>query len=110
MRKSSNCLHFFINGEDQGMAVSDIPENVFGVVDLYGAAVKVSLCENQSSCSAMANEIINSESQETLFAGKMNTTRLIKDLAFFYVNNTIIIMGRSITDSILNILITFEND
>ena len=69
MRKSSNCLHFFINGEDQGMAVSGIPENVFGVVDLYGAAVKVSLCENQSSCSAMANEIINSESQETLFAG-----------------------------------------
>lgn len=44
MRKSDNTLHFFLNGADLGVAASDIPEVVFGVVDLYGAAIKATVC------------------------------------------------------------------
>ena len=46
LRRSNGCLHFFINGEDQGVAASDVPPGVYGVVDLYGAAVKVSIISN----------------------------------------------------------------
>lgn len=44
MRKSDNTLHFFLNGADLGVAASNIPEVVFGVVDLYGAAIKATVC------------------------------------------------------------------
>lgn len=36
MRKSDNTLHFYINGEDMGVATNDVPQNVYAVVDLYG--------------------------------------------------------------------------
>ena len=43
MRKSHGSLHFFINGEDQGEAVSNLPPVVYGAVDVYGATVRVSI-------------------------------------------------------------------
>ena len=43
MKKSNGSLHFFINEQDQGEAVSNLPANVYGAVDIYGAAVKVSI-------------------------------------------------------------------
>ena len=42
MRKSNGTLHYYINGIDQGVAASRTPQVVWGVVDLYGMAVKVS--------------------------------------------------------------------
>ena len=44
VRKSNGHLHYFINGLDQGMASSNAPSPVWGVVDLYGMAVKVCTC------------------------------------------------------------------
>lgn len=41
MRRSNNNLHYFINGLDQGVAASKVPENVWGVIDLYGMTIKV---------------------------------------------------------------------
>ena len=41
MRKSNGNLHFYINSIDQGIAADNAPEIVWGVVDLYGTAVKV---------------------------------------------------------------------
>lgn len=36
-------LHFFVNGIDQGLAASNVPNNVYGVIDLYGQAAKASI-------------------------------------------------------------------
>lgn len=36
-------LHFFINGIDQGLAATNVPNGVYGVIDLYGQAAKASI-------------------------------------------------------------------
>lgn len=41
MRRSNGNLHYFINGLDQGVAASKVPEQVWGVIDLYGMTIKV---------------------------------------------------------------------
>ena len=45
IRKSNGTLHYFINGVDQGMASNSCPTPVWGVVDLYGMAVKVTILD-----------------------------------------------------------------
>ncbi|XP_038216186.1 neuralized-like protein 4 isoform X1 [Zerene cesonia] len=45
MRKSSGKLHYFINGIDQGVATDKVDPQVWGVVDLYGMTVKVSIVD-----------------------------------------------------------------
>nr|CAD7587837.1 unnamed protein product [Timema genevievae] len=45
MRKSNGSLHYFINGMDQGVAATKIPFLVWGVVDLYGMTVKVTIVD-----------------------------------------------------------------
>ncbi|XP_064408911.1 LOW QUALITY PROTEIN: neuralized-like protein 4 [Latimeria chalumnae] len=48
MRKSTGALHFYINGIDQGVAAMQTPAVVYGVVDLYGMAVKVTIVHNHN--------------------------------------------------------------
>ncbi|KAI1898830.1 hypothetical protein AGOR_G00076390 [Albula goreensis] len=48
MRKASGALHFYINGIDQGVAAAQTPGVVYGVVDLYGMAVKVTIVHNHN--------------------------------------------------------------
>lgn len=43
MRTSAGILHFFINGEDQGIAANCIPAGVHAVVDIYGKCTQVSI-------------------------------------------------------------------
>ncbi|KAM7026312.1 LOW QUALITY PROTEIN: neuralized-like protein 4, partial [Acridotheres tristis] len=47
-RKANNALHFYINGVDQGVATTLTPQQVYGVVDLYGMAVKVTIVHNHN--------------------------------------------------------------
>ncbi|XP_060809527.1 neuralized-like protein 4 isoform X1 [Amyelois transitella] len=52
MRKEDGKLHYFINGIDQGIASENVDQQVWGVVDLYGMTVKVSIvdpCEELDS-------------------------------------------------------------
>jgi neuralized-like protein 4 len=35
-RRADGTLNFYVNGIDQGQAATNVSENVFGVVDLYG--------------------------------------------------------------------------
>ncbi|OXU27740.1 hypothetical protein TSAR_003159 [Trichomalopsis sarcophagae] len=44
MRKSNGNLHYFINGLDQGVA-SKVPNTIWGVIDLYGMTVKVTIVD-----------------------------------------------------------------
>ncbi|XP_067658409.1 neuralized-like protein 4 isoform X2 [Haliotis asinina] len=45
VRKSCGALHYFINGVDQGIAATSTPRPAWGVVDLYGMAVKVTMLD-----------------------------------------------------------------
>ncbi|KAF2900858.1 hypothetical protein ILUMI_05336 [Ignelater luminosus] len=45
MRKPNGDLHYFINGSDQGVAAQRVPCSTWGVIDLYGMTIKVSIVE-----------------------------------------------------------------
>ena len=45
MRLSNGSLHYYINGVDQGVAELKCPQLIWGVVDLYGMAVKVTILD-----------------------------------------------------------------
>ena len=49
MRKSNGALHYYINGIDQGVAATRTPQQVWGVIDLYGMAVKVSIVDRENA-------------------------------------------------------------
>lgn len=43
VRKINGELHYVINGADQGVAAERVQTPIWGVIDLYGMTVKVSL-------------------------------------------------------------------
>lgn len=45
MRKSSGELHYYVNEVDQGVAALLTPQPIWGVVDIYGRAVQVTIVE-----------------------------------------------------------------
>lgn len=60
MRKSNGNLHYYINGIDQGIAATKIPATVFGVVDLYGMTVKVTIVDrDDKNTQGLANHRSN---------------------------------------------------
>ena len=48
LRKADGVLHFYVNGEDQGVAATGVPANVYGVVDLYGQAAGATIIDHSS--------------------------------------------------------------
>ncbi|XP_046396492.1 neuralized-like protein 4 [Ischnura elegans] len=46
MRSNTGSLHFFVNGEDQGPAASNVPHPVYGVVELWGNAAQASIAKS----------------------------------------------------------------
>lgn len=68
VRKDNGTLHFWVNGVDQGPAAINVPENVYGVIDLYGQAAQASIVDT-SECdtpdtgnSTISNTTLYSES------------------------------------------------
>lgn len=51
IRKDSGVVHFYVNGVDQGVAASNVPENVYGVIDLYGQAAKATIVDQSGRLS-----------------------------------------------------------
>ena len=45
LRKESGVLHFFVNGDDQGPAATNVPERIYGVIDLYGQAAQATIID-----------------------------------------------------------------
>lgn len=45
MRTSNKILHYFINGQDQGEAAMMVASTLWGVIDLYGMAIKVTIVD-----------------------------------------------------------------
>ncbi|OCT59664.1 hypothetical protein XELAEV_18001087mg [Xenopus laevis] len=72
-RKSNGALHFYINGLDQGVASCQTPPVVYGVVDLYGMAVKVTIVHNHNHADRLRrnNAILRARSPDT---GRQNAS------------------------------------
>ena len=49
-RRADGTLDFYVNGIDQGQAATNVPENVFGVVDLYGQAAQATIIDRFGKC------------------------------------------------------------
>lgn len=45
MRKSNGNLHYYINGQDQGVAATRVAQTLWGVIDLYGMTTKVTIVD-----------------------------------------------------------------
>ncbi|KAL7035128.1 hypothetical protein ACKWTF_008239 [Chironomus riparius] len=45
MRRSNGNLHYFINGRDQGIAANRVASQLWGVIDLYGMTIKVTIVD-----------------------------------------------------------------
>ncbi|KAL4717652.1 hypothetical protein ACJJTC_000801 [Scirpophaga incertulas] len=45
MRKDMGILHFYVNGVDQGPAAFNIPDHVFGIIDLYGRVAQATIVD-----------------------------------------------------------------
>lgn len=45
MKKSNGNLHYYINGRDQGIAATRVAQILWGVVDLYGMTLKVTIVD-----------------------------------------------------------------
>lgn len=48
MRTSNNELFFYVNGESQGLAATNMPKKLWALVDLYGRCVQVSIYPNET--------------------------------------------------------------
>ncbi|CRK92215.1 CLUMA_CG005699, isoform A [Clunio marinus] len=45
IRKSNGNLHYYINGRDQGVAATRVAQTLWGVIDLYGMTIKVTIVD-----------------------------------------------------------------
>lgn len=59
MRNELGTLHFFVNGVDQGEASINVPERVFGVIDLYGQASQATIVDMDCSPDTVHSSISN---------------------------------------------------
>ena len=50
MRNDDGTLHFYVNGIDQGLASSEVPRNIYGVIDLYGQAAQATIIDTAGTC------------------------------------------------------------
>ena len=48
LRTAAGALHFFVNGVDQGPAVTGIPNKVYAVVDMYGKCAQVTVVDDNN--------------------------------------------------------------
>lgn len=47
-------MHFFVNGVDQGPAATNVPDEVHGVIDLYGQAAQATIVNHSALTSTIA--------------------------------------------------------
>lgn len=65
-RKEDGSLHFYVDGVDRGVAANNVPERVYGVVDLYGQAAQVTI-SNPSDRVRPTDIAISSASSSTIY-------------------------------------------
>jgi len=51
MRYNDGSLHYFLDGNDQGTACTNVPTNVYPIIDIYGRCTQVSIvCPPEVRC------------------------------------------------------------
>lgn len=73
MRNEVGTLHFYVNGVDQGEASVNVPERVYGVIDLYGQASQATIVDMDCS-------------PDTIHSSISNTTWPFGDLRFYHIH------------------------
>ena len=64
IRTSSGALHFYVNGQDQGQAIQNIPEQVWAVVDMYGKCAQVTITDDVNRETSEYIREVNREASE----------------------------------------------
>ena len=57
-RTTNGELHIFMNGEDRGVAATEIPSKVYAVIDLYGKCTEVTIVNADRSKSMIRSVLI----------------------------------------------------
>jgi len=82
IRRNNMALHYFINGLDQGVAVQHLPGPIWGVIDLYGMTVKVSILDREEDA---ANPIAPNHTCESMILELLSEFK--KKLSYIYLYN-----------------------
>lgn len=59
MRNESGTLHFYVNSVDQGEASTNVPDRVYGVIDLYGQASQATIVDSDCSPDTAHSSVSN---------------------------------------------------
>ena len=70
LRQGSGALHFFLNGVHMVKLPCTVPEGVYGLVDLYGQCVKVTLRPLTTWCDEVMSSGMRSSSQPSPFTAQ----------------------------------------
>lgn len=73
MRKSNGNLHYYINGQDQGVASTRVAQTLWGVIDLYGMTIKVTIVDRdereQQNLVTRRNNLMSVQTSSTTSIG-----------------------------------------
>lgn len=69
LRTANGTLHFFVDGIDQGPAATNIPDKVYGVIDLYGQAAQASIVYHSESNSSSTTPPMSCEGSTSITMG-----------------------------------------
>lgn len=73
MRKSNGNLHYYINGQDQGVAATRVAAVLWGVIDLYGMTIKVTIVDRdereQQNLVTRRNNLLSTNAVAAAVAG-----------------------------------------
>ena len=75
MRKDNGVLHFYVNGVDQGQAATNVPAEIYGVIDLYGQAAEATIVAQEGETWEL---VVNNWSSSSISAAF-----LVPNFAFF---------------------------
>jgi hypothetical protein len=91
MCRETGMLHFFVNGVDQGAAASNIPERVYGVIDLYGQAAQATIVDTLDCYSP--DTVNSSLSNTTVYRLSCLCLAHVVTLWFVFVSFLILILA-----------------
>ncbi|XP_063229643.1 neuralized-like protein 4 [Bacillus rossius redtenbacheri] len=109
MCKEGGTLHFFVNGVDQGCAATNIPESVYGVIDLYGQAAQATIVDSldcyspDTANSSLSNNALYSDLRFHHVHGKNarvsnNFLTASRPRAFGEFNDAIVMSNRALRE------------
>ncbi|XP_028393670.1 neuralized-like protein 4 [Dendronephthya gigantea] len=110
--QSDKTLHFYYNGMDLGPATSDLSTPFYGVVDIYGQAVKASIVKSDANKETLppSNTVPTTQDLQIVAGGTDNQTAAERVLKFSESHGRLIVLNEGRTGaSRLNALTEFNH-